>query len=139
MTFMENQTEHQYKKLNVLLADDNMAGVCIPQRCLLHLGYKVNRVYNGLEAVTYCLNNPDVDLVLMDILMPLMDGIEATREIRKFNKDVVIIAMITPNFSMELEYLMENGCNDLIEKPLSPETLQAVINKNHPKRPENCG
>lgn len=137
MTFMENQTENQYKKLNVLLADDSSFGVCYPQRCLLQLGYKVNRVYNGQEAVTYCLNNPDVDLVLMDILMPLMDGIEATREIRKFNKDLIIIAMAAHEVSRE--YVIENGCNDLIEKPWTLETLQAVINKNHPKRLENCG
>lgn len=101
-----------------------------------NLGYNVNRVYNGQEAVNYCLNNPDVDLVLMDILMPLMDGIEATREIRTFNKDVIIIAMAAHEVSRE--DLNENGFNDLIEKPLTLETLQAVINKNHPKRPENC-
>ncbi len=128
----EYQTENQPKKLNILLAEDCVCGVNILRRSLDHLGYNVKNVHNGQEAVAYCRDNPDVDLVLMDIFMPLMDGFEATREIRKFNKELVIIA-IGANFDrIRREQLIENGCNDLIERPFTMGLLTSMINKYQP-------
>jgi CheY-like chemotaxis protein len=126
---MENQTENQPKKLNVLFADDNFTGVNPFEWGLKQFGYNVKRVYNGLEAVTYCRENPDIDLVLMDIRMPVMDGIEATIEIRKFTKKLVIFA-ISGYYDLTFrERIMAAGCNDYIEKPVSLDLLAAMIKK----------
>jgi len=80
--------------------------------------------------VEACRNNPDIDLVLMDIRMPLMDGNEATRQIRKFNKEIIIIAQTAYGFSSDREKAIEAGCNDYISKPISKQILFEIINKH---------
>ncbi|MBI9037633.1 MAG: response regulator, partial [Bacteroidales bacterium] len=81
----------------------------------------------GEEAVEICRNNPDIDLILMDIKMAKMDGYEATRQIRKFNKDVVIIAQTAHALSGHREKALEAGCNDYISKPIKKEVLLSKI------------
>ena len=76
------------------------------------------------------VNNPDLDLVLMDIKMPIMDGNEATRQIRQFNKDVIIIAQTAYAFSGDCEIAIEAGCNDYISKPINMTTLFELIKKH---------
>ncbi len=84
---------------------------------------------NGLEAVTVCRKNPDIDLVLMDIKMPQMNGYEATKEIRKFNKEVVIIAQTAYAMASDRQKAIEAGCNDYISKPINREELVTMIEK----------
>jgi len=74
-------------------------------------------------------NNSDVDLVLMDVKMPVMDGYEATKAIRKFNKDVVIIAQTAYALSGDKEKTKNVGCNDYISKPINENKLFEIINK----------
>jgi len=85
---------------------------------------------NGLDAVTICRKNPDIDLVLMDIKMPQMNGYEATREIRKFNKDIVIIAQTAYALSSDREKALEAGCNNYISKPINRDALVTMIEKS---------
>jgi CheY-like chemotaxis protein len=125
---MENQTENQPKKLNILLADDFVGGINLMDHCLKRLGHHVQRVYDGRVAVSYCRDNPDVDLVLMDFMMLIMDGFKVALEIRKFNKELVIIAM-APVGMFSRKELMEYGCNDFIEKPFTFELLTSVLKK----------
>jgi len=88
------------------------------------------KVSTGVEAVETCRNNPDIDLVLMDIQMPVMNGYEATRQIRQFNTDVVIIAQTAYALSSDREMAIEAGCNDYISKPLDMALLKATIIKH---------
>ena len=85
---------------------------------------------NGVQAIEACRNNPDLDLVLMDIRMPEMDGNEATHQIRKFNKDVIIIAQTTHALSGDREKAIEAGCNDYITKPVNRTLLYDLIKKH---------
>ncbi len=87
---------------------------------------------NGLDAISVCRNNPDIDLVLMDIKMPQMNGYEATREIRKFNKNVVIIAQTAYAMASDRQKAIEAGCNDYISKPINREELVTMIEKAVP-------
>ena len=82
---------------------------------------------NGEDAVNIYHNNKDVDVILMDIRMPKMSGIEATKLIRKNNKDVIIIAQ-TASLGNKEEYL-NAGCNSYILKPIHHEELYKLINK----------
>jgi len=90
----------------------------------------------GIEAVQLCKNNSEVNLVLMDIKMPEMNGYDATREIRKFNKDLVIIAQTAYAMPGDKEKAIEVGCNDYISKPINKKLLLEIISKHIEKRTE---
>jgi len=83
--------------------------------------------------VEACLDNPDIDLVLMDILIPEMDGHEATRQIRKFNKDVIIIAQTAYALEGDKEKAIAAGCDDYMSKPINQELLLSKIKKTNRK------
>ena len=84
---------------------------------------------NGLETLELVKKNPDIDLILMDIKMPLMNGIDVTKQIREFNKDVVIIAQTAYGLRGDREMAIKAGCNDYISKPIKKELLYEIINK----------
>ena len=90
---------------------------------------KVLLVGNGLDAVEACRKNTDIDLVLMDLKMPLMDGYEATMEIRKFNTDVIIISQTANVLNREGEKAISVGCNDYITKPIDRHALMILLQK----------
>jgi CheY-like chemotaxis protein len=73
----------------------------------------------GIEAVDICRNNPDIDLILMDMQMPGLNGYEATQQIREFNKTVIIIAQSAFGLSDDREKSIAAGCSDYISKPLT--------------------
>ena len=87
------------------------------------------KVKTGVEAVKACRDNPDIDLILMDIRMPELDGYKATQQIREFNKEVVIIAQTAYGLSGDREKSIESGCNDYITKPIAEAELRALIQK----------
>jgi CheY-like chemotaxis protein len=90
---------------------------------------EILNVRSGVEAVEICRTNPDLDLVLMDIQMPEMNGYEATRQIRQFNTDIIIIAQTAFGLSGDRAKAIEAGCNDYISKPISKAKLEALILK----------
>jgi CheY-like chemotaxis protein len=83
----------------------------------------------GKEAIEICRNNENIDLVLMDIRMPELNGYKATRQIREFNKDVLIIAQTAYGLTGDREKAIKAGCNDYIAKPIKNEELLALIRK----------
>ena len=83
----------------------------------------------GLEAVSICRTQTDIDLILMDTQLPELSGYEATYEIRQFNQDVIIIAQTAYGLSGEREKAMEAGCNDYISKPINKSALEALVRK----------
>ena len=84
---------------------------------------------NGKEVVDIFKTNPDIDLIIMDIKMPLMDGFEATKQIRKQNKDVIIIAQTAYVMVNDHEQAINAGCNDYITKPINAKELLKIIDK----------
>jgi CheY-like chemotaxis protein len=81
----------------------------------------------GNEAVETCRNNPDLDLVLMDIEMPEMNGYEATRQIREFNKDIIIIALTAYALNGDNDKALAAGCNYYITKPIQRDALRKMV------------
>ena len=88
---------------------------------------------NGNESVEICRNNSDLDLILMDINMSGIDGYEAVRQIRRFNKDVIIIAQTATDLSLVREKAISSGFNEFILKPINNDILFRYINKYFPK------
>jgi len=83
----------------------------------------------GVEVVAICRQHPDIDLVMMDIQMPVLDGYETTKQIRTFNNKVVIIGQTASVLAGDREKAIGAGCNDYISKPFSVNEVHKLINK----------
>ena len=109
--------------LKILIAEDEEFVDMHLSILLNDISKEILHAKTGRETIELCRNNPDIDLVLMDIKMPVMDGHEATRQIRKFNKDVIIIAQTAYALTGDHEKAIEAGCNDYLAKPIKKEIL----------------
>jgi len=125
--------ENQIKNLKILISEDDHISSVLLNKAVKNISKEILIVKNGIEAVEACHDNPDIDLILMDIKMPLMDGYEATRFIRKFNTNVVIIAQSAFALIGDQEKAIASGCNDYISKPIIKERLTELINKHFKK------
>lgn len=115
-------------KLALIVEDDDCSYEFL--RILLeNHGVKTLHATNGIIAVGHCKKYPGIDVVFMDINMPLMNGLEATREIRKFNKDVIIIAQTAFAFESNKKDAIDSGCNDYIAKPVDNQKLINMLSK----------
>jgi len=122
--------EKQSKKLNILVAEDDETSEMFISIAVKTYGNEFFKAKTGAEAVALCRKNNAINLVLMDIRMPGMDGYEATRQIRQFNKEVVIIAQTAYGLTGDREKAIEAGCNDYISKPISVTSLRELIHKH---------
>jgi len=120
----------QMKNLKILIVEDDEVSFSLLKRTIRKIGKEVLHAITGVEAVEACRSNPDLDLVLMDLRMPIMDGNEATRQIRQFNKDVIIIAQTAYAFTGDSDKALEAGCNNYITKPINMALLFELIKKN---------
>jgi CheY-like chemotaxis protein len=116
--------------LRILLAEDNMLNQKVALRMLKRLGYDADVANNGVQAVNAVEVQP-YDVVLMDVQMPEMDGLEATRQIRAIdntlNHQPHIIAMTAAAMELDREKCLEAGMNDFVSKPATLEDLQRAI------------
>ena len=126
----------QLKNLKILIVEDDEISYSLLTRMLQNISQEILHAITGVKAVEACRNNPDLDLVLMDIRMPKMDGNEATRQIRQFNKDVIIIAQTAHAFSGDRDNAIEAGCNDNISKPINMTLLYELIKKHCMQKPD---
>jgi len=126
----EDEEEFVSKKLKVLIAEDDDASALLISRIINKISSEVIIARNGLEAVEAYLNNPDTDLILMDIKMAEMDGYEATRQIRQLSSNIVIIAQTAYAQTGDKEMAIEAGCNDYISKPINPNELHSILKKH---------
>ena len=115
--------------LKILLAEDNLINQLLATTILNKLGYQAHIANNGREAVDMLSQQP-YDLILMDMQMPEMDGIEATKYIRE-NAEVqpVIIAMTANAMQGDRELCIQAGMNDYLSKPVKPEDLMMMVEK----------
>ncbi|NMB85793.1 MAG: hybrid sensory kinase in two-component regulatory system with RcsB and YojN [Methanosaeta sp. PtaB.Bin018] len=117
-------------KLNILLAEDNPVNRMTALIILKKLGYRADTANNGHEVLLALEDHP-YDLVLMDIQMPEMDGIEATKVIRKRwpqGPKIIVVTAFDPEICRDLCY--EVGADDFLNKPVKAEELDAAIERN---------
>ena len=110
----------------ILIADDNAQNLYLTRFLLEKEGCEVHEAHNGAEAVA-AVSERDYDLVLMDIQMPVMDGLEATRIIKSRNNPPLVIALTARAMSGDRDSILSDGCDGYIEKPLSPEKFAEQI------------
>lgn len=114
-------------KKKILVAEDIQSNFLLIS-ALLKKHFDLVNVVNGREAVEVVRNRP-FDLVLMDMKMPVMDGLTATAEIRKFNADLPIIALTAHAFDTDQQAALEAGCNEYLVKPVDKAKLIAVLKR----------
>lgn len=133
--FKKNAEREQHLKvaikslqLRTLLVAEDVDSNFLLMNTVLGKKYKLIRARDGREAVDmYKENHPD--LIFMDIKMPYMDGLEATRLIRGYSKDIPIIASTAFAFESDRERAIEAGCNDYLTKPVSQEAIEKILDK----------
>jgi len=121
------------KKLKILIAEDDEISEILLGETVRMFCKEVLTARTGYEAVEVCRANPDIDLVLMDIRMPVMNGYEATQKIREFNKEVIIIAQTAYGLTGDREQAIASGCRDYITKPIHKNELLEMIQKHFGK------
>jgi len=115
------------RKLKVLIAEDDETSGLLLMTMLKNVTKEIIHVDTGFDAVEAFKNNRNIDLILMDMLMPNMNGDEATRQIRQIDKDVVIIAQTAFGLSGDREKSLEAGCTDYLSKPVSRDELNSLL------------
>lgn len=114
----------------ILVAEDDDSNFKYIEIVLQYASFSVMRAENGYDAIEMCRNYSEIRVVLMDIKMPMLDGFQATKEIRAFRPDLPIIAL-TAHVTTEDENLaFASGCTDYITKPVSKMKLLEIINNS---------
>jgi PAS domain S-box-containing protein len=111
----------------ILVAEDDESNSFYIKVVLEKSGYATLRVNNGVDAVKSCRSNKEICLVLMDIKMPEMNGIEATKAIREFQPDLPVIALTAYAHSNDEHRIMEAGCTSFLSKPVKKEELLKML------------
>ncbi|MCK4629969.1 MAG: response regulator [Bacteroidales bacterium] len=116
------------KNRNIVVVEDDVSNFRYFETVLKKAQANIHWIKNGRDAVSYCTDSSNnIDLVIMDILIPLITGIKATREIKKVRKDLPVIA-VTAYVSRDIqEKCFLAGCDEFLFKPLLPKQLLDII------------
>jgi len=117
------------KKIKTLIAEDDFTSYLYLSKVLKDSRFQLIHAENGREAVEFVKNTPDIDLVLMDMRMPEMDGFEATQQIKAIRPELPIIAQTAYAFQDEREKILSIGCDDYLSKPIDDNKLKILIKK----------
>jgi len=128
----DSEIDHEIKvparKLKILIIEDDKTSELLLRNLLKKVAKEFLHVSNGIEAVETCKNNPDIDLIMMDINLPGLNGYEITRKIREFNTELIIIAQTAYAMSGDKDISILAGCNDYISKPINRIELRKMVN-----------
>lgn len=113
--------------LKILIAEDDEPSELLIQLEVEKYSKEILKAHSGIEAIELCRNHPDIDLILMDIQMPVINGYDATKKIREFNKKVIIIAQTAFGLTGDKEKAMEAGCSGYMSKPINGIILKGII------------
>ncbi len=127
---MYGQLKYNWENKTILIAEDEEANFLYLKTALSRTGVKIIRAKNGREAVDRVKENEDIDLVLMDIKMPEMNGVDATKEIKALNRNIKVIAQTAYAMEEDRVLYFDAGCIDYLEKPIKRDLLLTVISKH---------
>ncbi|MEI6681631.1 MAG: response regulator [Bacteroidota bacterium] len=126
------------ENLKILIVEDDETSAMLAKAMVEKSSNTLLFARTGMEAVETCRNNPGIDLVLMDIKLPVMNGYEATRQIRQFNRDIIIIAQTAYAIAGDAEKALEAGCNAHVSKPVDRDHLMKLICLHTGKRQDHA-
>jgi CheY-like chemotaxis protein len=121
--------EQHQKRVKILIAEDDRTSFEFLKKILKSDKYMILRAENGQQAVDIVKATPDIDLILMDIKMPVLNGMEATKQIKQIKPDLPIIAQTAYAFNEEMEEILSIGCDDYIIKPIEKDKLLLLLGK----------
>ena len=113
----------------VLIVDDNEICLRYLEAILQNTGFKLLRAESGIKAVMMCKEDPSIDIVLMDIQMPGMNGMEATAAIKKLRRELPVIAQTAHALSNDRQHILDAGCDEYIAKPIKKLDLLKMISQ----------
>jgi CheY-like chemotaxis protein len=127
---MENEL---LKGKKILIVEDDLSSRLYLNKILEKAGVVILNAGDGQEAVNLASNNPDIDIILMDIQLPLMDGYTALTKIREVSKNSVVIAQTAYGLMGDKEKILSSGFNDYIIKPILSQNLidKLIANLKH--------
>jgi PAS domain S-box-containing protein len=128
LTLEKNRKENNFIA-TILIAEDEDNNFLYINEVITEKGIKVLRALNGKEAIELCKSNNDITLVLMDIKMPEMNGVEASEEIKKIRPNLPIIALTAFAMGGNKKYFLSKGFNDYLSKPIDPQTIIDYVEK----------
>lgn len=121
------------KSKKILIVEDDVSSRLYLHKILEKTGAKLLSACDGKEAIDAAAEHPDIDIILMDIQLPVIDGYGAARKIREFRKNIIIIAQTAYSLLGDREKIIASGFDDYIVKPIFPqqliEKLTVAINK----------
>ena len=120
------------KKIKILAAEDHPVKRKLLTTFLKQFNSEVLEAENGKEALDIIKSNSDIDIIFMDIQMPIINGIESTKEIRKLAYDGIIIACTANTDIQDFKEYQKAGMNDILIKPFKKQDIQKMINKWNP-------
>ncbi len=127
----KDSTKHKRKR-TILIVEDQKYNLLVLKKMVERLGIAVLSAENGQLAIDICRENNDLDLVLMDLKMPVMDGYHAMIEIKKIRPGIKVIAETAYALAGDDKKILAAGFDDYLPKPISRENLQKILDKNFP-------
>lgn len=115
------------QNLKILVVEDDEASEMLIINAIKNISRDILKVKSGRDAIATCMECRDIDLILLDIQIPILNGYEVAREIRKFNKDIIIIAQTAYALTGDREKAIAAGCNEYISKPINKVALNSMI------------
>lgn len=113
----------------ILIAEDDSFSFLYLKEILSNTGVKLVHADNGLRAFSECLKNAEISVVLMDIKMPVVNGLECTRLIKKYKPNIKIIAQTAFAMADDRFRCINAGCDDYLTKPINPEELLSKLTR----------
>lgn len=129
VTPVKAQKPSESGKPLILVAEDDHSNFMLIKTVLFKAGYSTLHAINGAEAVELCRKYPEIAMVLMDIKMPVMNGLEATALIKEFRPDLPVIAITAHAQTGDKHRMLEAGCDDYLAKPVDVNVLKKLVMK----------
>jgi len=122
------EPEYKWPDKTILIAEDEESNIKMISMVLRKTDISIIHVQNGRDAIQKCRDNNNIDLVLLDLKMPKVNGLEATRQIRIFNTTMPIVAFSAFAMPADQQNALEAGCTDFIAKPIKKDKLLEKLN-----------